>query len=73
MKKTLAAAGAGLEDVVQLNYYIRNTADFDAGRNVLAEYFANGAPARMTVVTDFLDEACLCQMDGVAYKPHPKG
>ena len=69
MKKTLAAVGATLDDVVQLNYYIRNTEDFDAGRNVFFEYFQNGAPARMTVVTKFLDDRCLCQIDAVAYKP----
>jgi len=69
MKRTLAAIGATLEDMVQLNYYIRDTEDFDAGRNVFFEYFPNGAPARMTVVTRFLDNACLCQIDGVAYKP----
>lgn len=69
MKRTLSTVGATLDDVVQLNYYIRNTEDFDVGRNVFFEYFPNGAPARMTVVTKFLDDACLCQIDGVAYKP----
>lgn len=69
MKRTLAMVGATLDDVVQVNYYIRNTEDFDAGRDVFLEYFRNGAPARMTVVTKFLDDDCLCQIDGVAYKP----
>jgi len=69
IKRTLAQVGAGLENIVQLNYYIRNTEDFDAGRDVFFEYFPNGAPARMTVVTRFLDDDCLCQIDGIAYFP----
>lgn len=69
IKRTLSTVGATLDDMVQLNYYIRDTEDFDAGRNVFPEYFKNGAPARMTVVTKFLDDNCLCQIDGVAYKP----
>lgn len=72
MKQTLASVGASLEDMVQINFYIRNTEDFDAGREVFLEYFPNGAPARMTVVTQFLDEDCLCQIDGIAYKPEKK-
>ena len=69
IRQTLDSVGATLDDMVQMNFYIRNVADFDAGRNVIAEYFPNGAPARMTVVTQFLDDACLCQIDGIVYKP----
>lgn len=68
MKNTLASVGATLDDMVQLNYYIKNTEDFRAGRDVFTEFFPNGAPARMTVVTQFLDDNCLCQIDGIAYK-----
>jgi len=69
MKNTLSTVNATLDDIVQLNFYIKNTADFSRGRDVFREYFKNGAPARMTIVTEFLGESCLCQMDGVAYKP----
>lgn len=68
IKNTLASVGATLDDMVQLNYYIKNTQDFRTGRDVFTEYFPNGAPARMTVVTQFLDDSCLCQIDGIAYK-----
>ncbi len=67
IKNTLASVGATLDDMVQLNYYIKNTEDFRTGRDVFTEYFPNGAPARMTVVTQFLDDNCLCQIDGIAY------
>ena len=70
IKKTLAAVNATLDNLVQLNFYIKDTDDFDKGREVFFEYFKNGFPARMTVVTKFLDEEILCQIDGIAYKPN---
>ncbi len=73
MKHTLASVGATLDDIVQLNYYIKNVDDFRKGADVFREYFKNGAPARTTVVTKFIDSSCLCQMDGIAYKPQTKG
>lgn len=72
VKQTLASVGATLDDMVQINFYIRDTGDFDEGREVFLEYFPNGAPARMTVVTKFLDDECLCMVDGIAYKPAPR-
>lgn len=69
---TLAGVGATLDDVVQITYYIRNVEDFRKGADTFREYFTNGAPARMTVVTEFVGENCLCQMDGLAYKPSCK-
>ena len=69
MAETLAKVGATLDDMVQVNYYIKNVADFRKGADVFTEYFKNGAPARMTVVTEFISSGCLCQIDGIAYKP----
>jgi 2-iminobutanoate/2-iminopropanoate deaminase len=69
IKHTLSTVNATLDDIVQLNFYIKDLDDFDKGRNVFFEYFKNGFPARMTVVTEFLDKSCLCQIDGIAYKP----
>lgn len=68
MKKTLATVGATIEDVVQINFYIRNIEDFRRGADVFGEYFKHGAPARMTITSDFVDSRCLCMIDGVAYK-----
>lgn len=68
MAHTLSTVGATLDDIVQLNFYIKNVSDFRKGADVFREYFKNGAPARMTVVTEFIGKSCLCQMDGIAYK-----
>lgn len=69
MARTLAAVGASLSDIVQLNYYIKDPRDFRRGADVFGEYFPNGAPARTTVVTSFIAPSCLCQMDAIAYRP----
>jgi 2-iminobutanoate/2-iminopropanoate deaminase len=70
--QTLATVNATLDDMVQLNFYIKDTEDFDKGREVFYEYFKDGFPARMTIVTKFLGDDCLCMIDGVAYKPIDK-
>ena len=70
IKHTLSTVNATLDDIVEMKFYLKNRDDFDKGRNVFMEYFKNGYPARMTIITEFLDESCLCQIDGIAYKPN---
>ena len=68
-KATLNSVGAGLNDMIQINLYLRELKDFEAAVEVFYEYFDKGHfPARMTLTTDFLDEECLCMNDGVAYR-----
>jgi 2-iminobutanoate/2-iminopropanoate deaminase len=69
IKHTLSTVNATIDDMVQLNFYIKSVDDFDQGREIFYEYFNNGFPARMTIVTEFLDDSYLCQIDGVAYRP----
>ena len=69
VKKTLESAGASLDDMVQINLYLKNLDDFDDAREVFYNYFTQGNfPARMTSQTEFLDSDCLFMIDGVAYK-----
>ena len=69
MKKTLESAGAKMNDMVQINLYLRFIEDFDKARKVFNEYFdEENFPARMTTTTDFIDKGCLCMLDGTAYK-----
>ncbi len=65
---TLASVGASLDDMVQINLYLKNLDDFRQAREVFFKFFKNGFPARMTTSTEFLDSACLCMLDGVAYR-----
>ena len=70
IKHTLSTVNATLDDIVDVKFYLKDKRDFDKGRGVFEEYFKNGAPARMTIFTEFLDENCLCMIDGIAYKPN---
>ena len=70
VKKTLKSVGAEMNDMVQINLYLRSVKDFEKAREVFYDYFDEGNfPARMTTTTDFIGEHCLCMIDGTAYKP----
>jgi len=69
IKRTLSTVNATLDDIVNVTFYLKNKDDFRKGADVFREYFKNGAPARMSIFTEFLDENCLCMIDGIAYKP----
>ena len=70
MNKTLKAAGASLDDMVQINLYMKDLSDFGEARDVFYEYFEKDRfPARMTLTSEFIDAECMCMADGVAYKP----
>ena len=47
------AAITTLDDMFQLNFYIKDIEDFDRGREAFYEYFKDGFPARMTIFTKF--------------------
>ncbi|WP_246451900.1 RidA family protein [Alkalicella caledoniensis] len=68
LRETLESVGATLENMVQINLYLKNIEDFRKARDVFYKYFENGFPARMTTTTDFVTSTCLCMMDGIAYR-----
>lgn len=69
LSATLRSAGSSLEQLVQINLYLKNVKDFGKARDVFYKFFPkDGFPARMTTTTDFVNSTCLCMLDGVAYK-----
>jgi len=68
LNETLESVGASLDDMVQINLYLKNLDDFRRARDVFFKFFKDGFPARMSTTTEFLDSACLCMLDGIAYK-----
>ncbi|MFT8211268.1 MAG: RidA family protein [Symbiopectobacterium sp.] len=65
LSKTLQSVNASLDDMVQLTLYLKHRHDFPAVRDTFREFFTDGHyPARMTVFTDFINESCLCMVDG---------
>jgi 2-aminomuconate deaminase len=66
----LDAAGAGLEDLVQITSYLVHMADFDAYNEVYAEFFTESGPTRTTVgVRELPHPHLLIEMQAVAYQP----
>jgi 2-iminobutanoate/2-iminopropanoate deaminase len=62
----LKRAGASLRNVVKVNVYLADAADFPAFNQAYAVYFPTSPPARVSVVTSLTIEARV-EMDFVAY------
>lgn len=71
LTRTLAKAGATLEDVVKVTLLVRSVEDFKPAIMVYGRYLGDICPARMTIVSDFLGNDILVQLDAVAYHPQP--
>lgn len=67
LRETLKTAGAGLDDVVKINLLLKNKEDFPLTKDVFRRVFKNSFPARTTIVTDFVSEGILVQIDAIAY------
>ena len=69
LTRTLAQAGATLDDVVKITLLVRSHEEFREAMTAYGRYFADICPARTTIITQFLGEAIMVQLDAVAYKP----
>jgi 2-iminobutanoate/2-iminopropanoate deaminase len=68
LRASLAAAGCGLDDVVKVNAYLADLADFEAYNAVYREFFAAPYPARTTVQAG-LPPGMLVEIEAVARRP----
>lgn len=64
----LAAAGAGLGEVVKTTVYLADMADFPAMNEVYARHFGNHKPARSTVQAAGLPKGVRVEIDAIAQK-----
>lgn len=70
IRDILAAAGAGLGDVVEVSSFLRDMADFAAYNAVYSEFFGFNGPARTTVAVAALPHPeLLIEVKAVAYRP----
>lgn len=70
IRDILAAAGARLDDLVQVTAYLVDMADFAAYNAVYAEYFTESGPTRTTVAVHQLPHPdLLIEIQAVAYQP----
>lgn len=68
LRVCLEAAGCGLVDVVKVNAFLADLADFDGYNAVYREYFAEPYPARTTVQAG-LPPGLLVEIEAVARLP----
>ena len=66
---TLAKAGASLEDVVKVTLLVRKVEEFKPAIMAYGRHFGTICPARMTIVSAFLGDDHLVQLDAIAYRP----
>lgn len=70
VRDILRAAGADLEDVVEVTSYLVNMNDFAGYNEVYGTYFGSDGPARTTVAVHQLPHPhLLIEIRAVAYKP----
>jgi len=67
IKNILGASGASLEDVVQVRVFLKDSQDFKTMNEVYSTYFPRDPPARTTVVTRFVVEGMLVEIDALAH------
>jgi 2-aminomuconate deaminase len=70
VRDILRAAGAALEDVVEVTSYLINMNDFAGYNEIYGKYFNHDGPARTTVAVHQLPHPhLLIEIRAVAYKP----
>ncbi len=67
IKGILAAAGAGMDDVVATSVYMVNLDDFAPMNQVYATYFRNNPPGRTTVGVTSLPAGAAIEITATAY------
>jgi enamine deaminase RidA (YjgF/YER057c/UK114 family) len=72
VRRVLAEAGAGLEDVVKATAYLEDVRDFGRYNRTFAEYFPDGMLSRTTVEARAVINTGF-EMDVIAYKPRHSG
>ena len=69
IKHVLAAAGAGLGDVVKVQVYLTDMSTFGEMNAAHREFFPDNPPARITVGCSALALGAAVEIDCVAYRP----
>ena len=59
------AAGGSLQDMVKLNIYLTDLANFSTVNDVMAHHFAKPYPARAAVGVNELPKGALVEIDGI--------
>jgi len=66
VKAILEAGGSGLEKVLKVSVYLKDGNDFKVMNEVYSSFFGDHKPTRTTVVTGFVRDGILIEIDCVA-------
>lgn len=66
------AAGGSLADLVKLNVYLLDMADFDTVNQIMAEHVPEPFPARAALAVSGLPKAACVEIDGVMHVPQQR-
>ncbi len=65
LRAVCEAAGGGLKDIVKLNIYLTDLANFPVVNEVMGQYFSAPFPARAAIGINQLPRASLIEADGI--------
>ncbi len=68
MQTLLASDNLGLDNVVKINAWIVNAADFAGFNQAYRNAFPNVPPARSTVISGLLVPGALIEMEAIAWR-----
>lgn len=66
VKAVLAAAGAGMENVLKTTVFLKNMSDFPVMNEIYATYFPGEPPARSTIEVARLPKDVLVEVEAIA-------
>ena len=66
LEKALREINLSLKNLLKVTVILRNISDFHGMHTAWKQVFQSDYPARTTITSDFIDEDCLIQIEGVA-------
>ncbi|HSK88197.1 MAG TPA: RidA family protein [Anaerolineales bacterium] len=67
LEKALKEINLGLDNLLKVTVILKDIADFDAMHNAWKQVFSKDYPVRTTVTSNFVDDHCRVQIEGIAY------
>ena len=69
INKVLKEVGYTMQDIVKVQAFITDKANYSSYNEIRKQYFTQDPPASTSIVTDLLFPNVLIEIDAVAYKP----
>lgn len=68
IKAILSEAGMDMTNLIKLNVYVKDMANFNAINEIYAQYFTDNFPARALVEVSELPKSVMIEIEGIAHK-----